>query len=137
MEFEVRSASLGYLARSIESYLARSIRITTFGYIESSINNIGYLTRRARVSSTSSNRGIGVFDSTNSSSIYPYSISGSTSILVNSSLYSTINFGVFPNFLILYYLSYLGPYSFYLTRYLVVIPRPFKKVLLFSRYSIS
>ena len=113
------------ISRSIESYLARGIRITTFGYAESRVGSTGldYLTRRARISGTSSSRGIDVF---NSASRY-------TNILVNSFLYLTISFEVFSNFLILYYLSYIGLYPFYFTRYSIAILRSLENILLFSR----
>ena len=117
------------ISESIGSYLAKDIRITTFGYAESEVDSTGLdcLTRRVRVSGTSSSRGIGVSDSA----------SRYTNILVNSSLYSAISSEVFPNFLILYYLSCTGLYPFYFTRYSVAILRPLGNILLFSRRSIS
>ena len=88
-------------------------QITTFNYAESRVNsiNLDYLTRRASISNINNNRSIDVSNNTNKY----------TNILVNSYSYSTTSFDIFSSFLRLYYLLHIGLYSFYFTRYLIVI----------------
>ena len=123
--------------------------MTTRGYAESGVgsaslgclsclanaeSSLGCLAGGARSCLADS---IGVLaSSAGSSGMCLCGISRSAGILANSYSYSAISSEVFPRFLILYYLSYTGPYPFHFIRYSVAIPRPLKKVRLFSRRSI-